>query len=267
MSPLPASVHASLAPLLPLLAEHLLSLAPFAADPLLLRSVLGPAALVDPFMKNWPAMVAAPREGDYIANQHLRPMTLTSAELASLVPLPDGHSVSRVTEADLSPEDLTSLCDSLHKFRNWGESPSTPSDRSRLLPELLTMLQEHAVFIYRIAGGSIAAFVDVARPTTRTVAIRGVYTRGEHRGQGIAERAVREVGRAYLASRVLVYDFKSRAPEYEEKETKWGGRGEVTLFVAEENPGTVKAYRRAGYVMGEEVWADRSLEGVEPGEW
>ncbi|ORY88725.1 hypothetical protein BCR35DRAFT_204274 [Leucosporidium creatinivorum] len=259
-SPLPPSTYPSLAPLLSLLASHLLALPPFSTNPSLLRSVVGPTELVFSLLKAWPIPTAEPKEDDRLAQQTLRLLSLST--LPPPAPLPAGHSVSRATEKNLTPNDTTSLCKLLDGFFSW-DADVPPVDR---LPKLLDTLRNGTLFIYRIGNGEIAAFVNVGRPTARTIAIRGVYTRRESRGQGIAERAVREVSRCYLAATSTEYNFAKEPPAWDE-ETRWGGRRAVCLFVAEENPKAFGAYLRAGFTAGKEKWVDRSLVGVEPGSW
>lgn len=261
VSPRPSSEWSSFGPHLALLAETVLAEPPLREDPRLLRSTFGPSELVDPFLTNWPVAVAPPAKDDKLAQQTLRLQHI--AEVPSPSPLPQGHVVERGTKVSMNQADKEAMCWLLESFYTWDQPTDEPLAR---MSHLEDTMDNGALYVYRIEGGEIVSFVVLGRPTTKTIAIRNVYTHPKYRGQGIAERVTREVAKIYLTAERPVYDFKTSPPPFQ-ADTHWGGRGTVCLFVADENPHARRAYIKAGFVDGEQRWVDRVVEGAAPGVW
>ncbi|GAA6004811.1 GNAT family N-acetyltransferase [Rhodotorula paludigena] len=265
----PTQLAADALPFIDPLANYLLTLAPFSANPSLLRSICGPQVLVDAFLRHWPHA----RKPE--ASMHIVPASISVAP--PFAPLPAGHSFERIREVDHLPQnDLDTIADLQRDF--FGNHETSPKlSRDDAIAYLREAVPRSGMWIYRSPPSPSSTpvpvgFVTTGRPTLRTCAIRMVYVAPSQRGKGLAKRMVSAVVRAHLidAPRVPLDLASGRPPsaaEACEDQTRWGGKDEVCLFVEPDNPAARRAYASVGFIETEAVWCDADVEGIEPGHW
>ncbi|BGP01327.1 Proteophosphoglycan [Rhodotorula toruloides ATCC 204091] len=269
VSPVPPSQIPTLAlPLVPLLVQHLLTLAPFSSDPSLLRSITGPIVLVDAFLARWP------HPAKPLTAPPLIPCSTRSAPPP--VSFPPSHTFQRIDVHSMPQSDLATLANLLSDF--YGNHPDSPRlDDAAAIADLKAKQRHNTFWFYRAppvgADESVAvapvAFLATGRATPRTVAIRMVYVSPSHRGQSIAQRMVTHVTRSHLlTANPLPLNLDELPPkEEEDEETRWGRKDEVCLFAEPENAAARRAYGKVGFGEEEGWWCTRNLEGVEAGHW
>ncbi|BGP06610.1 hypothetical protein JCM10049v2_002434 [Rhodotorula toruloides] len=269
VSPVPPSQIPTLAlPLVPLLVQHLLTLAPFSTNPSLLRSITGPIVLIDEFLSRWP----------HPAKPATAPPLIPCSTRSAPPPIsfPPSHTFQRVDVHSMPQGDLAALANLLSDF--YGNHPDSPRLEEAAAISHVKAKQRHNTFwLYRApsvgaddlaAAVAPVAFLATGRATPRTVAIRMVYVAPSHRGQSIAQRMVSHVTRSHLLTAdPLPLNLDNLPPvEIEDGETRWGRKVEVCLFAEPENAAARRAYGKVGF-REEERWCTRNLEGVEAGHW
>lgn len=267
----PAKIPILALPLIPLLVQRLLSVAPLSSDPSLLRSITGPIVLVDKFLSRWPNP-AKPSD----APLKIACSTRTAPSPASL---PPHHTFKRVDVTQLSRDNLAALANLLSDF--YGNHPDSPRlDEAAAIAHLEAKQQHNTFWLYCAPaaghdGTKVAvkpvAFVVTGRATPRTVAIRMVYVSPSHRGQSVAQRMVAHVTRAHLVdANPVAVDIAESAYGVvleEDELTRWGRKAEVCLFAEPPNAAARRAYGKVGFVEEAERWCVINLEGVEAGRW
>ncbi|BGP30660.1 hypothetical protein JCM10296v2_002417 [Rhodotorula toruloides] len=270
VSPVPPPKIPTLAlPLVPLLVQHVLTLAPLSSDPSLLRSITGPIVLIDKLLSNWPHPAKPSTAPPLIpCSTHVAPPAVS---------FPPSHTFQRVDVDTMPQNDLATLASLLSDF--YGNHPDSPRlDESASIADLRTKQRHNTFWLYRAplvgADGPAAvaapvAFLATGRATPRTVAIRMVYVSPSHRGQSLAQRMVSHVTRSHLLTAELVPLNLDDLPleEKEDESTRWGRKEEVCLFAEPENAAARRAYGKVGFGEEEGWWCTRNLEGVEAGHW
>ncbi|KAK7694006.1 hypothetical protein QCA50_003582 [Cerrena zonata] len=232
--------------------------------------VMGPASLVEPFVRAWISHVASRYDihlklSDYNLGLEVSYATLNTIPSPSSAFSPENHEIHRARE-----EHIQEIVPLYKKFREEATN-STASDEEALQFLRQALDSKHLWFVYykdadyKNVPRTVSGFLSLGRETPRTIAIRNVFVSPTLRKKGIAEAFVRAITRFYLGAKPPGLDLEGTELIHP--------KDEICLNV--NNPSAKRLYIRCGFqfggdqmdsVTGKQRWHPTPVFGVEVAE-